>query len=182
MKIEEWLGKIVSKHVLYSESIILKTDKLVNEVFNKPKVDANIRQSLRNLLKKEFIAKNSEKLAINFLHKNLLNEEFIYQKFNNLLIVQYKKENIQRLALKTGIDFCQSDFAKSVFANSFASALRNEDVVNGFVEGLIINKINNLIFSFFFIGCRLKAFDILENESFINLASKRLRSLVDSYQ
>ena len=139
VKIEEWLGRIVSKHVLYSESIILKTDKLVNEVFNKPNVDAHIRRSLRNLLKKEFIQKNTEKLLINFLHKNLLYEDFIDQKFNNLVIGQFKKENIQRVALKTCIDFSKTDFAKSVFVTNFGHALRNQGVVNGFVEGIYYN-------------------------------------------
>lgn len=139
VKIEEWLGRIVSKHVLFSDTIILKTDKLVNEVFNKPNVDAHIRRSLRNLLKKEFIQKNTEKLAINFLHRNLLYEDFIYQKFSNLIIGQYKKESIQRVALKTCIDFSRTDFAKSVFVNNLGSALRNQGVVNGFVEGIKFN-------------------------------------------
>lgn len=144
VKIEEWLGRIVSKHVLYSQSIIIKTDKLVNEVFVKPNVDAHIRRSLRNLLKKDFIQKNTEKLAINFLHKNLLYEDVIYQKFNNLVIGQFKKENIQRIALKTCIDFSKTDFAKSVFVTNFGSAIRNQGVVNGFVEGkyykVFVNK------------------------------------------
>lgn len=158
--IEYWLARITSKHVLYSENINKKTAKLLNEVCNKPKINIYVNKNIKNVLLKENIIKKTENITQEFLHKNLLYEEFLYIKFKKLIISQMRKENLRQLLCNTLVDFSKNNMAYNVFVNNFASALRNEGVVENFVG-----------------GCKGKLHDMLENEYYTGLASQKLRNI-----
>ena len=146
---ENFLRKLTAKHVLYSPKINQITSKLIAEVCQKPNIEAFIGKLLRELLEKQIIIKGmlfyififflnlqgTQMITSEFLHKNLLYEEIIYLKFKNLVISQLRKENIRKELLKILAEFSQSEYATSVFTSQFGAALKNQQVIDTFVDG-----------------------------------------------
>lgn len=74
------------------------------------------------------------------LHKNLIYEEFLYEKFKKLVYNQMRKEELRTELMKTIVDFMKTEYAISVTGSQLGAALRNRDVVETFVNGIELKK------------------------------------------
>ena len=80
----------------------------------------------------------TKNISFGALHKNFLYEEFLYAKFKNLVFAQMRKESLRKELLKITEGFIKSEYAYSVFASQFAAGLRNQGVIDSFVDGEFI--------------------------------------------
>lgn len=99
-------------------------------------------------------------MTSDFLHKNLLYEEFLYRKFKSLVFSQMRRTELRNELKKIVVDFVKSEFALTVFTSQFNAALRNQQVIETFVD-----------------GCRGKAFEIMDTDQYKTMASKKLRNI-----
>jgi len=120
------LKTITSKQVLYNDRLVHETALLIQRLCDRPKIHYQVSILLGRLLHRKSIVKGADELAKGFLHKNLLYEDFLNQKFKELVLKQLKDEKRRADLVNIIVNFFNSDTFQNLTISQVNSLLRME--------------------------------------------------------